>query len=73
MTRQGKKLVFISWIKPDGSSIVVLSKNRWQEVGYPKIDDMTYLDNDVFKLTRLSLTNKTYIASGFNSFVVKLK
>jgi hypothetical protein len=28
---------------------------------------------DMFELNRLSISEDTYIASGFNSFVVKLK
>ena len=40
---------------------------------YPKVDDMGYLDDEVFEVNCLSLSNKTFIASGFNSFVVRIR
>ena len=36
-------------------------------------DDVKYMDDDRFNLTCLSMTHKTFIASGFNSFIVRLK
>ncbi len=59
---QGKDLIFISAISRDGDGTLPL-----KNIG------MNHLDNDWFKINCLSLTNKTYIASGFNSYVVKLK
>ncbi len=59
----GKDLFFISRILRDGS-------------GVEKIEDQsqaTFMTGEVFKLNRLSVTEDTYIASGFNSYVVKLK
>jgi len=73
MTRLGKKLDFISLIKRDGSGVVMVGEEWNSDMDYPKIDDMSYVDDDVFNITCLSLTNKTFIASGFNSFVVKIK
>lgn len=60
--RLGSELIFISQIRRDGSGI------------YP-IDEeyLKYLQKDKFYLNCLSITEKTYIACGFNSFVVKLK
>ena len=62
MNKLGKELIFISWIKRDGSGTEKISKKH-----------LNILQEDEFDLTCLSLTEKTYIASGFNSFVVKLK
>jgi hypothetical protein len=58
---QGKDLIFISKIKRDGSGVV-------------KRFDKKYLDNDEwYDISSLSLSQGTYIASGFNSYVVRLK
>lgn len=62
MEKKGKELNFISWIKRDGSGTEDVSTS-----------DMTHLDDTTFKINCLSITNKTYIASEFNSYVVKLK
>lgn len=61
MKKLGKELKFISQIKRDGSGIIDVSDK-----------DMSHLDKDKFELNSLSLSQKTYIASEFNSFVVKL-
>lgn len=58
----GKDLIFISNIKRDGSGTVDVSKEK-----------MSHLDNDEFHVACLSMTQNTYIAHGFNSYVVKLK
>lgn len=58
---QGKNLIFISHIKRDGSGTTPVEQS-------PK-----HLQEHSFKLTCLSITNGTYIASDFNLFVVKLK
>ena len=57
----GKDLIFLHRIKADGSGTIVFDspEELWQD--------------EVFKVNSLSVTNETYIASGFNSFVVKLK
>lgn len=62
MKVRGKDLVFISQIKRDGSGTEPLKD------GYA-----VYMEDDVFKVRRLSITHDTYIAMSFNSFVVKLK
>ena len=59
---KGSELIFISWIKRDGSGTDDVSKV-----------DMAHLNDSVFNLNSLSLTHETYIASEFNSYVVKLK
>ena len=63
MILKGKKLQFISFIKRDGSGVVMVGDT----------DNMSYLDEDNFKIMRLSISEKTFIACGFNSFIVKLR
>ena len=62
MKKKGSELEFISQILKDGSRTEKL-----------KDDYVAMMDDDVFSLTCLSLTYETYIASGLNSFVVKIK
>lgn len=69
----GKDLDFISWIKRDGSGTIMCGSEWNSSKDCPKVDDMSYLDNELFDVTILSLSLQTYIASGFNSFVVKIK
>ena len=69
----GKELEFISFIKRDGSGTIAVG-TKWDEnKPYPKTDDVSYLDDDLFNLNTLSLSNRTFIASGFNTWVVKIK
>lgn len=56
---KGNQLEFISWILRDGS-------------GTDPVEDTEHLQNETFTINCLSMTKKTYIASGFNSFVVKI-
>jgi len=58
----GKDLVFISRIERNGSGTVDVSTKS-----------MLFVADDLFKISCLSITNGTYIAAGFNSYVVKLK
>jgi len=58
---QGKNLIFISRIGFTGESIVPVTKN------------MDCYNNSNFILTRLSIKNGTWIASGFFTYVVKIK
>jgi hypothetical protein len=62
MEKLGKELEFISWIKRDGSGTKMVKKKL-----------IEIMQEDTFKVNCLSLTEKTFIASGFNSFVVRLK
>lgn len=71
MPELGHRLEFISWIKKDGSGVVMIPSPRNENE--PKLDDMSYVNNERFNLNPLSLSEKTFIASGFNSFVVKIK
>jgi hypothetical protein len=70
---KGKKLEFISFIRRDGSGTVTVGSDWFLDESCPKLDDMSYLDECKFTLNRLSLSHRTFIASGFNSWVVKLK
>jgi hypothetical protein len=73
MRKKGKNLEFISWIKRDGSGTIPVGTEWDEDMNFPKTDDVSYLDDEYFSLTSLSLSKGTFIASGFNSWVVKLK
>lgn len=60
--KKGSDLIFISQINRDGSGTSPV-----------KADYEEYLQDEQFKVNCLSMSSQTYIASGFNSFVVKLK
>lgn len=62
MKKKGKDLDFISEIGTDGKILKDISKA-----------DMSYHDQNIFILNTLSVPQKTYIASAFNSYVVKFK
>lgn len=59
---KGSELIFISRIRRDGMSLEICNK-----------DDMNYVNDEIFELRILSLSKGTYIASNFNSYIVKLK
>ena len=59
---KGNKLEFISQIKRDGSGTSKVTEKYFK-----------FLNDENFKLIRLSLTENTFIASGFNCFVVRIK
>ena len=68
MKKYPHELEFISRIKRDGSGTEKLTEENlffFQENEFAK--------KDLYELTPLSMSEKTYIASGFNSYVVKLK
>lgn len=66
MTKNPSELIFISKIKPDGSGVSRVFKRELHSLNNSPI-------KEEFNLTRLSISEDTYIASGFNSYVVKLK
>lgn len=68
MKKKAKDLEFISWIKRDGSGTEKVPDDMLENMLNNK-----FSKDDKYKLNVLSLSNKTFIASGFNSFVVKLK
>lgn len=61
MNYKGKDLEFISRISRDGSGVVDAKKL-----------DLNHLDEETLELHTLSLTAETYIAMGFNIYVVKI-
>lgn len=63
MKKQGKELIFISRILRDGSGVEEITDQH----------QCSALDKTTFQMSRLSLTYDTWIASEFNSYVVKLK
>jgi hypothetical protein len=73
MKKLGKELEFISLVKRDGSGTIAVGTEWNADSDYPKTDDMSYLDDEEFEIRVLSITQKTYIASGFNTWVVRLK
>ena len=62
MKRYGCELEFISRINSDGLTVET-------------VDDATIqaVSDELFMLERLSISEDTFIANGFNTFVVKLK
>jgi hypothetical protein len=62
MQAKGRKLEFISQINRDGSGTEKPSKSY-----------IRMMKDDMFTISCLSLSERTYIASGFNSFVVRFK
>lgn len=65
MKKKGKDLVFISRIKRDGSGVVPVDKETLEQLQNCPLEK--------YKLMGLSISSKTFIASSFNSYVVKLK
>lgn len=66
MRAKAKDLIFISRIMRDGSGTIPIEEKQ-QKI----LQEDKYID-DEYKLNPLSLSNNTYIASGFNSYVVNL-
>ncbi len=68
MKKKASELEFISQIKRDGSGVTKIKES------YTKaMQGNILMQNDEFKINCLSISEKTFIASGFNSFVVRLK
>jgi hypothetical protein len=63
MKKFGKELIFISQIARDGMGVHTDISKEYIEI----------MSDDTFKVTPLSLSEKTFIAIDFNTFVVKLK
>ena len=61
MKRYGSELDFIARIGREGNC---LKKD---------IEQSDARDRDIFEINKLSITHGTYIASAFNSYVVRLK
>lgn len=63
MTAKGSDLIFISRILRDGSGVEPIADQ----------ESMAHVANAEFTLASLSITHGTFIASEFNSYVVKKK
>lgn len=61
-TKYGRELIFLKRIKPDGSGV--------EDFDAEKHD---WIKDERFKVNYLSMYKKTFIASGMNSYIVKLK
>ena len=70
---KGKDLEFISLILKDGSRLVPVGTPWNPDLNIPKTETVGYMDEDYFTLHPLSLSQGTYIAHGFNSWIVKIK
>lgn len=68
MKKKAHELEFISQIKRDGSGTTKVRKSYLKAM----LENPLMKDDD-FKLHRLSLTEKTFIAFNFNAFVVRVK
>ena len=62
MNKLGKELEFISWIRRDGTGTDHVEESH-----------IEVMQETNFRMSCLSITYGTYIASEFNSFVVKIK
>jgi len=63
MDRYGSELIFISRISGDGKKIEILEDTNNER----------FTNDEKFELNSLSISNRTFIASGMASYVVKLK
>lgn len=68
MTRKPHQLDFISQINRDGSGTTPVSPEYLKHML-----ENEFSNKEKFKIHGLSLSEKTFIAIGFNSFVVRLK
>jgi hypothetical protein len=64
---KAKDLIFISRILSDGSGVVPVNDSTKKVLA-----DRRYF-NENYKLTVLSHTDQTYVASGFETYIVKKK
>jgi len=66
--KKASELIFVSQIKRDGSGTVKVSKSYLKAMLGNSL-----MEQETFELRCLSISEHTYIAHGFNSFIVKLK
>lgn len=59
---EGKNLEFIAWIHRDGSGVTPMAGK-----------DTSIIEREVYSLQCLSISQGTWIASHFNSYVVRLR
>lgn len=65
---KASQLIFLGQISRDGAGIVEVSEAYKKEML-----ENPLMKDDLFEIRVLSLTEKTYTAIGFNTFVVKLR
>jgi hypothetical protein len=68
MKKKAKDLEFISWINRDGNGTKPIPEKMLE-----CMLNNEFSKDQKFRINILSISQKTYIASGFNSFVVRLK
>ncbi len=68
MKKIPSELIFISQINRDGSGTTPLSENLKKSMVENPLSA-----KEKYKLIQLSMTEGTFIAHGFNAFVVKLR
>ena len=67
MKKKPHELEFISQIKRDGSGTIMCNEETIEHL------NTGFAKDEKYKIICLSTSEKTYIAMGFNSYVVKLK
>lgn len=68
MKKTPSELIFISQINRDGSGTTPLSEKYQKAMAQNPL-----MIKEKYKLIQLSMTENTFIAHGFNAFVVKIK
>jgi len=68
MKKKAHELEFISQIKRDGSGVTKVKKSYLKAML-----ENPLMNKEDFELHCLSMTEKTFIAINFNSFIVKIK
>lgn len=68
MKAKAKELIFISWIKRDGSGTLPVPEEMLENMLKNPV-----CKDDFFIIKPLSMSHRTFIAIGFNCFVVQLK
>ena len=68
MKKLAKELIFISQINRDGSGTTPVKESYLKAML-----ENSLMKDEYFELHRLSLTEKTFIAFKFNTFVVRVK
>jgi SepF-like predicted cell division protein (DUF552 family) len=68
MKKYPHELEFISRIRRDGSGTEKITEEDLKH-----FEENKFAKEDLYEINVLSMSEKTFIASGFNSYVVKIK
>lgn len=68
MKCKAEDLIFINQISRDGLELIKVTDKTLKHM-----KENRFAREEIFELNTLSLTEETFIASGFNSYIVKLK